>query len=553
MKTTIIQGDSRRVLSKYKTGTFDSVVIDPPYELTSIRKRFGSEDAVPAGYGTDGAFARASRGFMGKTWDGSGIAFDPSYWAEVLRVLKPGGYMVSFGGTRTYHRVAVAIEDAGFEIRDSINWIYGSGFPKSKDIGKEIDRIAGAEREIVAVSRRGAENTGTEAVPFRRPGSKVFNITAPATDAAKIWNGWGTALKPAHEPIILARKTIAASSVAANVLQYGAGAININGSTIKDPELDQLSDALQLQRIGRWPANVILTHSPDCTFDGMKRVKGDNGTAPTETKTGGIWNDSTGHPAGRAYGDQIVEAWTCTPDCPVRLIDESPGSETPSRFFATFDWRADMGDPDLGDYPPFLYIAKASSRERDAGLDDLPVKSGGELTHRKEGSAGLNSPRAGAGRSGGRKNTHPTVKPIGLMEYLIRLVTPPGGHVLDPMMGSGTTVAAASRLGFDVTGIDLEDEYIPIARRRVPYWAKTAGWMAGKETEIRTPAAIAWMTSWTRPETAPLVLEGKVVDVTPSPLPVPAGEVPEEEEEEEENGDLDQYRGEVFPHLERFD
>jgi DNA modification methylase len=191
----LIQADCRAVLACIPDNSVDAVVTDPPYHLTSIVKRFGAANAAPAGFGTDGAFSRASRGFMGQEWDGGDIAFNPALWAEVLRVLKPGGHMVAFSGTRTYHRMACAIEDSGFEIRDQIAWVYGSGFPKSHDVSKAMDAAAGVPRDVIKSG-------------------------AATTDAARQWQGWGTALKPAFEPICLARKPLD-GTVAANVLAHG--------------------------------------------------------------------------------------------------------------------------------------------------------------------------------------------------------------------------------------------------------------------------------------------------------------------------------------------
>jgi site-specific DNA-methyltransferase (adenine-specific) len=200
-------GDCIEVLKTLEDNSVDSIVTDPPYHLTSIVKRFGKEGSAPAKFGTDGAFARASKGFMGKEWDGGDIAFRTDVWSECLRVLKPGGHLLSFGGSRTYHRMAVAIEDAGFEIRDQIMWVYASGFPKSHNIGKAIDKM----------------------------------------DVDNEWEGWGTALKPAHEPICMARKPLSEKTIAENVLKHGTGGINIDDCRIGSDE-----------ELGRFPANIIF-------------------------------------------------------------------------------------------------------------------------------------------------------------------------------------------------------------------------------------------------------------------------------------------------------
>src|SRR5215207_1465014 len=201
----VLRGDCRAVMLGMEANSVDAIVTDPPYEL----------------------------GFMGKSWDKSGIAFDPATWAEALRVLKPGGHMLAFSGSRTYHRMACAIEDAGFEVRDQIMWVYGSGFPKSHDVSKGIDKAAGAEREVArrhiqSVQERKSGFAG-EGKPF---GAWQYDVTAPATAAAREWDGWGTALKPAHEPIVLARKPLSESTIAANVLKWGTGAINVGACRV---------------------------------------------------------------------------------------------------------------------------------------------------------------------------------------------------------------------------------------------------------------------------------------------------------------------------------
>jgi DNA modification methylase len=440
MTTTIHLGDCRQIIATLPDCSVDSIVTDPPYELN----------------------------FMGKKWDNTGIAYDVQLWTECLRVLKPGGHLLAFGGTRTYHRMASAIEDAGFEIRDSIVWLYGSGFPKSHDVSKGIDKqrydrddiykvtawvrsardkggvtnrdidaafgfagMAGhwtsaksqpavptldqipqvldvlgmtvddvpddirrllwdlngkkgqpgenwARREVLGTATKGSSPLPNNHNGHWQDGQKdgTFDITAPATDAAKQWAGWGTALKPAHEPIVVARKSLV-GTVAANVLEHGTGALNIDGTRVsyqsdadlqttqqKNPGTDDLvtsgvygTDRPQqsVNAAGRWPANVIT-----------------DGTTEAE--------------------------WV--------------------RYF---------------------YAAKPSKRERNAGLDAA--------------------------------NTHPTVKPLALMRYLVRLVTPPGGTVLEPFAGSGTTLAAAVLEGFNAIGCELTDDYLPIIEGRIA-WAE---------------------------------------------------------------------------------
>jgi len=281
-------GDCLDVMAQLAENSLDACICDPPYHLTSIVKRFGAENAAPAQFGKDGAFARASRGFMSKTWDGGDIAFRVETWREVYRVLKPGAYIVAFGGSRTYHRMASAIEDAGFEIRDTLSWIFGSGFPKSLDVSKAIDRMEGAEREVV-----GYKDNKDRSSAIHGSGQLIGGddpITAPATDAARQWEGWGTALKPACELIVLARKPLSEGTVAANVLKWGTGALNIDGTRIKATDhndygrsnanasgtinqhngFDGKSFKIGERKgndyastLGRWPANVVHDGSPE--------------------------------------------------------------------------------------------------------------------------------------------------------------------------------------------------------------------------------------------------------------------------------------------------
>lgn len=278
MSVSILPGDCLEILPTLAECSIDSCVTDPPYHLTSIVKRYGSKNAAP----THGVYKRHATGFMGKRWDGGDIAFRPDVWCEIIRILNPGAHLVAFGGTRTYHRMACAIEDAGFEIRDTLCWLYGQGFPKSHDIGKGIDKAAGAERKIVGrrpdwvVSDKWRQSEGKK----DRPNS-ILNITEASTEDARRWNGWGTALKPAFEPIVLARKPLSEKTVAANVLRWGTGAINVDGcrvGTTKDvpaspktvpastytvsmPGKDGTSGFNP--NIGRWPANVVLSYPED--------------------------------------------------------------------------------------------------------------------------------------------------------------------------------------------------------------------------------------------------------------------------------------------------
>lgn len=333
-------------MAKMPDNSVDSIVTDPPYGLK----------------------------FMGKEWDKGVPPMD--YWQEALRILKPGGHLLSFGGSRTYHRMACAIEDAGFEIRDQIMWVYGSGFPKSLNVSKAIHKTAGVERKAIS--------------------------------EAKQWEGWGTALKPAHEPIVVARKPFT-GTVANNVLAYGTGAMNIDGCRVEtdeayapppggEPVTDNqvygtgLGVGKPQHSGGRWPANFIHDGS-DEVLELFPNAKGDNGSA--------------------------------------------------ARFF---------------------YCAKANKKERNAGLEEFESVPCGVLNGSANGT--LNNDKVPIS-----KNHHPTVKPLALMRYLVRLVTPPNGTVLDPFLGSGTTAMAAVFEGFGWVGCEITDEYVPIAEARIA-WAE---------------------------------------------------------------------------------
>ena len=367
----LLNGCCRKQMKKLQRQKImvDAVVTDPPYHFNTIVERFGKEGSAPAQFGTDGAFKRASTGFMGKEWDGGDIAFDPMTWSLCLGLLKPGGHLIAFSASRNYHRMAVAIEDAGFEIRDQIMWIYGSGFPKSHNIGKQVDKIQGNEREVVGKGKP-MSSLGVLHDDSWESDSN-YNETKGNTE----WEGWGTALKPAHEPIVLARKPISEKSIADNVLEWRTGAINIDGCRIE---------------------------SEDVSVDRKKVVR--------KSRSGdGVWtNENSGM---KAEGSEFADA--------------DPRGRFPSNLIHNgidTDWAR------------YFYCPKVSKTERN---------------------------------NSALQNTHPTVKPIELMKYLCRLVTPKGGTVLDPFMGSGSTGMAAKDEGFDFIGIEKEREYYEIAEARI--------------------------------------------------------------------------------------
>lgn len=394
---SLIHGDCLEVLDAIPENSVDAVVTDPPYGLS----------------------------FMGKSWD-HGVP-GKEYWDKVLRVAKPGAHMLAFGGTRTFHRLTAAIEDAGWEIRDCLMWVYGSGFPKSHDVSKAIDKSMGIERCIVATTQSGgykrlmAHNAedGFRPADYYPEGNR-FTSKEAISECAKQWQGWGTALKPSWEPIILSRKPLE-GTVAKNVLTYGTGAVNIDGCRVSYPDGDDgyekgIARAEKpradirgggfhtgewdskkhvvvsgMSTKGRWPANLIHDGSAD-VVDGFPDSKGQQGNLK-------------GHDKQRKSPNGCYGVMPPAKDCEARS--------------------------DSGSAARFFYCAKANKKDRGEG------------------------------------NNHPTVKPTELLRYLCRLITPPGGSILDPFMGSGSTGKAALLEGFKFIGIELQEEYVNIARSRL--------------------------------------------------------------------------------------
>ena len=403
-----MNGDCLIKLKELEADSVDSIVTDPPYHLTSITKRFGKENSAPAQYGTDGVFQRASKGFMGKEWDGGDIAFRTEVWEECLRVLKPGGYLLAFGGTRTYHRMTVAIEDSGFEIRDCIFWCYGSGFPKSHNIGKAVDALIKTGKsnpKALRKVRMGAEYKPTGQKDYKK--GRMFSSEIENDNTPQIiendYNGYGTALKPAVEPVVMARKPFK-GSVAGNVLEWGTGAINIDDCRVGHNE----------------PIKVMKPQK------GGNKVFGQGGRyeETTELKAEGRW------PANLILDEEAG-----------RMLDEQSGNIK-------------------GGASRFFYCPKVSKGERNEGLDGFEDK-------KVEINTPHNSKTLEERYDMTSKNTHPTVKPQALMSYLIKLVTPKGGTVLDPFMGSGSTGKAAVKDGYSFIGIEREEEYFQIAEGRI--------------------------------------------------------------------------------------
>lgn len=418
--------------------SIDAVVTDPPYGLSKepdmmevMKHWMNGDDYVHTG-----------GGFMGKSWDS--FVPGPSIWKEVFRVLKPGGHLLAFFGSRTYDLGTLAIRLAGFEIRDQIMWVYGSGFPKSLDVSKAIDKSVGAEREVVGCGKSG-KTAGYQLLGDSGIKGGSYDITAPATDEAKQWSGWGTALKPAHEPICVARKPLS-GTVAENVLTHSTGALNIDGCRVETDEnlnggayakerkesasewnsLHKTTGKDFVQPQGRWPANFIHDGS-ECVREMFPDAKGQQGDLKETGKP---------RPSSGRFGDMAP------PHAHKARIEVDTSA---ARFF---------------------YCAKASKADRDDGVS-LATTSAAEMVDRDADSAGMNSPRAGAGRTSGARNDHPTVKPTALMQWLVRLVTPPGGTVLDPFTGSGSTGKACMLEGFEFIGFEMDPHYCEIAEQRI--------------------------------------------------------------------------------------
>jgi DNA modification methylase len=465
MTATVHVGDCREVMRGIDADSVDAIVTDPPYHLTTGRK--GGSGPASVNLQSPHGRARVTTGFMGKAWDGGDIAHDPEVWIAALRLAKPGAYLLAFGGTRTFHRLTCAIEDAGWEIRDCVMWVYGSGFPKSLDVSKAIDKHGGkpvawfgpwfrqwreangiTQKQVAALfpSKSGGL-TGCVAnweLGFNMPTPEQFNLirdtfalpfdTIEAAEREVIdmrapgqraWQGWGTALKPAWEPIILARKPLQ-GTVAANVLKHGTGALNIDGCRVEaEPDM-QGSKCIGTHALGRWPANVI--------HDGSDEV-----VALFPAEAGASAPVRGTEPTANVFSGAV----------------EFSGMR--ARVNCESSFRGDSGSA-----ARFFYTAKADRADRDEGLHHRAKKP-------LLWSSGEQSPGTFQSPNTNRnvRNSHPTVKPVDLMRYLCRLVTPPGGTVLDPFCGSGSTGKAALLEGFGFIGIENDQDYAAIARDRI--------------------------------------------------------------------------------------
>jgi len=506
----IICGDCIKVMKTLPENSVDAIVTDPPYNLSSIVKRFGKKGSAPAQFGKDGSFSRLSKGFMGKEWDNE-IAFGTEVWKEALRVLKPGGFLLSFGGTRTYHRLVCGIEDAGFEIRDTIMWLYGSGFPKSLNVGKKIDQIQGNDRKVVGIDQQSSQD-------FRDVGKKVKDIEGidklsfglienakrknlELTKGNSEWEGWGTALKPAVEPICVARKPLSEKSVALNVLKWGTGGINIDACRIDYQGKNDWDNTFRpsknidrncwlknknrlarrdvIKQQGRFPANIILECTCDKLEQGQEKISGGFGAMDIGMSDTGK-NITQKYDPSKSKSRESKFMIHTDPNCPCYMLDEQSGdlmdgwrpnrkNHKPTKpAYLTFS-----GDEktistvsttyqDKGGASRFFYCAKASRTERNFGLENTDIKEKPIPINEPHNSKTLQERYKMVS-----KNNHPTVKPISLLQYLIKLVSKEGAVILDPFLGSGTTAIACLKLNRKFIGIEKEEEYVRIANARI--------------------------------------------------------------------------------------
>jgi site-specific DNA-methyltransferase (adenine-specific) len=453
MTYQILKGNSLDLLPTLADNSIDAIVTDPPYGLGNPDPDYIIK-AIQQWASGDRSHIPEGKGFMGKSWDS--FVPPPAIWDECLRVLKPGGHLLAFAGTRTYDLMGISIRMAGFEIRDSIGWVYGSGFPKSLDVSKAIDKAAGAEREVIGtyIAPDGNRRTGgnTFSIGKEPDGRAEGLLTAPSTPEAQQWQGWGTALKPALEPIVVARKPLI-GTVAENVLTHGTGGLNIDASRIGTRPGEKFSGGVAAQHSEGW--DRPWKHDPESIAKKQDRIK----ETIEKTETLGRW------PANLILDEYTAE-----------LLDEQSGigvsksgGKSGTHFSAGVpgapnDWER-KGHNDSGGASRFFYVAKASKRDRNEGLEDLEAQrhSDREL----DDGAGGDNPRNRTNNP--KQNFHPTVKPTELMRYLVKLITPPGGIVLDPFTGSGSTGKAAILEGFDFIGIELTEDYWPIIEGRLKH------------------------------------------------------------------------------------
>ena len=470
-KNKVICGDCLEVMKEIPDNSIDTIITDPPYGLSNYSKEKirealknwlnGKEDFIPDG-----------KGFMGKSWD----SFVPplALWKECFRVMKPGATILVFAGTRTYDLMTISLRLSGFEIKDTLMWLYGSGFPKATDISKQIDKMKGAEREIIGENPNVIGRTRPESATNCLGAGIKTELTKPATPEAKFWNGWKShGLKPAYEPIIMAMKPNE-GSYAENALKWGVAGLNIDGGRIEtkdnlgrknnvppygNPRTWSVSktppqDNTKNPPTGRFPANVILECTCDEVIEGKEKPER-IGKKGGNKGSFGSWAGSTADAIGRWPADkQIIHT---NPECPCYMLDEQSGIRSFGNKPGGYSYKGKQyqvegfiknNSPqalsnygDTGGASRFFYVAKASKSEREVGVD---------------------------------KNNHPTVKPIKLIDYLVKLTKMPNPNqvYLDPFLGSGTTAIAVVLNGRHFIGIEREPEYVEIAKKRIKYWGK---------------------------------------------------------------------------------
>jgi DNA modification methylase len=420
MSINLLHGDCLEQMKTLEDNSVDAIVSDPPYGIS----------------------------FMSKKWD-----YDvPSVevWKEAMRVLKPGGHALIACGTRTQHRMVCNIEDAGFEIRDVVSWIYGSGFPKSLNISKAIDKAAGVEREVVGISTNSRDRSKHVVHAMNEIPNKPIDITDPATEAAKQWDGWGTALKPSVEFFTLCRKPLSESTVAKNVLKWGTGGINIDGCRVEGISDSDKNNFHQNRKT-------------------IKEYKGDDTLYKLGTKKVCSAENPQGRFPANLIHDGSQEVLDLFPETKSAVRKPSESGKAQDGWGLGARKPQERGHDDQGSAARFFYCPKASGKDRNEGCEELEEKESKTLNEYKNPSEGRTASKSGSPK----KNNHPTVKPTALMAYLCRLITPTGGVVLDPYMGSGSTGKAAVREGFSFVGIELDPDYYEIAKARVT--AETQG------------------------------------------------------------------------------
>ena len=528
----LLTGDVIDKLTPFKDASFDAVLCDPPYGLS---KQPDMAEVLKHWLAGDD-YQHRHTGFMGKSWDS--FVPGPSTWKEILRVLKPGGFALVFGGTRTFDLTVTALRLAGFEIRDTIMWVYGSGFPKSCDISKQLDKAAGAEsqRKIIGPSpNRRATHAPAGAIVNKQtsPDSVNYNITAPATDDAKRFEGYGTGLKPSYEPIIVAMKPIE-GTYAQNALMHGVAGLNIDGSRIaingenlgrgiyqtqswKNTSKAGVGSVNENWKKGRWPANFLVSHHPNCKPQGTKKIgKGEaKSTSTPRSNYGFKLSESSADRSDSIvnYGEEEVEVWDCHEDCPVKTMDGQSGDTSSARaggnpnnpkrgsdksdpLWGMVDGRETHDYRDKGGASRFFYKAKTAKSERNTGCEKFNWILVNHQFHfvlpalLKQAQAWEQLSKQNRVLHG---NPHPTIKPLDLCRYLANLILPPAREdeprrLLVPFSGSGSEVLGGALVGWeDITSIELDPSHNLIAAARIKHHHPTA-----KLTTEKHPPVPLW-------------------------------------------------------------